>query len=189
VSDPKNRLLELDAYVTGELSDTAADALEEAMFDAPDDLDVAVLDRIARHGHHLAVHGTFDMGITRADFEARIARGESMHVSIAGAPNGGDAEPRKTSVSESKAFTVTVLETGITGHERIDAEIDMIDVGTKMTIRDGVIDPVDGRIYSLCERPLAMIAFGAGKTRVKVRRRDGAKEVLAEYFLVGQLVP
>ncbi len=184
-----SRLLDLDAYVTGELPDGAADALEEAMFDAPDDADVAVLDRIARHGAHLAAHGTFDMGITRADFEARIARGDSMHVSIAGPPNGGDAEPRSTSVSESKAFTVTVLETGITGLERIDAEIEMLDHGTTMTIRDAVIDPVDGRVYSLCERPLAMIAFGAGKTRVRARRRDGAKEVLAEYFLVGQLVP
>ena len=54
-----SRLLELDAYVTGEMADV--DAFEEAMFDAPDDPDLTFLDNVQRHGARLAEHGTFDM--------------------------------------------------------------------------------------------------------------------------------
>lgn len=183
-----SRLLDLDAYVTGEMPDADADALEEALFAAPEDEDVAVLDRIARHGRHLAAHGTFDMGVTRAEFEAHVARG-GVHVAYGGAPNGTDAEPRQVTVSASLPYTCTVLDTGILGIDRIDVEIEMVEIGETKTIRDGVIDPVDGRCYALCEKPLAMIAFGAGKTRIRARRRDGAKDVLAEYYLIGAVVP
>ena len=51
------KLTDLDGYVTGELSGAAADAFEEAMFDAPDDADVEWLDRISRQGVTLVEHG------------------------------------------------------------------------------------------------------------------------------------
>lgn len=184
-----SRLLDLDAYATGEMPDgAAADALEEALFDAPDDVDVNVLDRIALHGKILVAHGTFDMGLTHEELQARLDRGDSIHVAHAGAFNAGDAEPRVCTVSASKDFTCTVFETGLVGHDRIDVEVDMIELGMSKMIRDALVCPATGHVYALCERALATFAFGAGKARVRAFQRGGSKELLGEYFLVGLVV-
>ena len=55
-------------------------------------------------------------------------------------------------------------------------------VGGMKTIRDVLVDPRDGGVlYALCVRPLAEIAYGAGRSYVKVRERGGERRVIAEY--------
>lgn len=172
------RLEKLDAYVTRELNDAEADAFEEALFDAPDDADLAFVDRLARHGATLATHGTFDIGVTRAHIDALIAAGHKVHVFDAGAPGSG------TVVFDPAAeFIATILRIGRTDLARVDIEVTVTNHNVTKTIKDVFVDPADGVIYGLCERPLAEIAFGAGPTVTRVRRTDGAREVIAQWDL------
>jgi hypothetical protein len=193
-----SRLLELDAYLTGELPDgAAADALEEAMFADPDDPDVVFFDVLARLGLTLAEHKTFHMGVTRSELDELIARGDKIHISESGAPNlpasatlNDRVVPKRMTVSKSADRTLSRLEAGLVGHDRVDIEFVLFDHDNiSKVIRDAVVDPKDGSIYGLCERPLAMLGFSAGPVRTRILRRDGAKEVLAQWDFLGQLVP
>jgi hypothetical protein len=155
-----SRLHDLDAYVTGELAD--ADAFEEALFEAPDDPDLAFFDRLRQHCAKLVAHGTFDMGVRRADLDALRAAGHTIYVADVGPPGTytvrfGEGE-----------FVVTQLHLGRTDLERVDVEITIVELGVTKTIRDGLVD-TDGIMYGLCERPLAELAFNAGRTRIDVR--------------------
>ena len=172
------RLDKLDAYVTREMSDADADAFEEALFDAPDDADVGFVDRLARHGRILAEHGTFDMGVTRAHVDSLIAAGHKIHVFDAGPPSAGTV-----TFDRSAEFMLTLLRLGRTDLARVDIEITVTQYNVTKTIKDVIVDPADGTIYGLCERPLAELAFGAGPSVTKVRRVDGARDVIAEWHL------
>ncbi|HSD90136.1 MAG TPA: hypothetical protein VLB44_21545 [Kofleriaceae bacterium] len=178
------RLHELDAYLTGELDESAADALEEAMFDAPDDGDVAFFDRLMHHGPRLAAHGTFDMGVTREHLDRLAAEGHTVQILDAGPPG----QASKTLVlSRDAEMIVTKLPLGRTDIPRVDVEITIIEHQVTKTIKDVFVDPTDGVIYGLCERPLAHLALAAGATHTKIRRTTGARDVIAEWHLVGQL--
>ncbi len=181
------RLLELDAYVTGELADgAAADAFEEALFDAPDDPDLAFVDRLARQGAKLAEHGTFEMGVPRAHLDVLRARGHTVEVVHLGAP--GNRETRTLQFGRTSEFVATILPLGRTDLERVDVELHLATYNVTKTIRDVIVD-TDGNIYGLCERPLFELSIGAGRTIARARRRDGAREVLGEWDLLGQLAP
>lgn len=170
------RLTELDAYVTGEMSDADAEAFEEALFDAPDD-DVAFLDRLARRGAQLAVHGAFDVGVPRAHVEALVAAGHRVHVLDLGPPG------RSTVTLDPHAeIVVPVLHLGRTDVTNVDVELTVVEHGATKVLKDVLVD-VDGIIYGLCERPLAELAFSAGRTITRVRRTDGTREVLGEWDL------
>lgn len=156
-----SRLLDLDAYVTGELAD--ADAFEDALFEAPDDPDLAFFDRLRQHGAKLVAHGTFDMGVRRGDLDALRAAGHTIHVVDVGPP--GTYTVQFASEGE---LVVTQLHLGRTDIERVDVDITIVDHGMTKTIRDGLVD-TDGIMYGLCERPLAELAFNAGRTRIDVR--------------------
>jgi hypothetical protein len=178
------RLHDLDAYLTGELDESAADALEEAMFDAPDDGDLAVFDRLMKLGPQLAAHGTFDMGVTREHLDKLAADGHTVQLLDAGPPG----QPRKTLVlSRDAEMIVTRLPLGRTDVARVDIEITILAHQVTKTIKDVFVDPHDGVIYGLCERPLAHLALAAGPTHTKIRRTTGARDVIAEWHLVGQL--
>jgi hypothetical protein len=168
----------LDAYVTREMSDADADAFEEALFDAPDDADLAFVDRLARHGRTLVEHGTFDMGVTRAHVEALIAGGHKVHIFDAGPPGAGTV-----SFDPSAELMATLLRLGRTDLARVDVEITVTQYNVTKTIKDVLVDPADGVIYGLCERALAEIAYGAGPSVTRVRRVDGARDVIAEWHL------
>jgi hypothetical protein len=176
-------LHELDAYVTGELTNDEANALEEAMFESPDD-DLAFVDRVARHGAGLAEHGTFDMGVPRAHIDALRARGHSVFVMDVGPPGSGTIH-----MDRDAEFIVTQLHLGRTDLARVDVEITILDHGVTKTIKDVFVDPSDGVVYGLCERPLAELAFGAGPTHTKIRRTDGNREVVGEWHLVPVATP
>jgi hypothetical protein len=193
-----SRLLELDAYLTGDLADgAAADALEEAMFANPDDPDLAFFDVLNRLGLELADHKTFHMGVTRAELDELIARGDKIHISESGPPNldvsaalDERVAPRPMTVSKSADRIVSRLDARLFGHERVDIEMILFDHDSvSKVIRDAIVDPEDGSIYALCEQPLAMIGVSVGHARTRVLRRDGAKEVLAQWDFFGQLVP
>ena len=177
------RLLDIDGYVTGELTGTAADALEEALFDAPDDRDLLIVDRIARHGALLVEHGTFEVGVTKAHLDKLVADGHTVQICDAGPPGTGSFTIRKDA-----EFVVTRLPLGRTDHERVDVDVTIIAHDVTKTIKDVLVDPSDGVIYGLCERPLAELAFGT-ETIVRVRERDGARNQLAEWHLVGDIAP
>jgi hypothetical protein len=178
------RLHDLDAYVTGELADgPALDALEEALFDAPDDPDLVFLDTVARLGAVLAHDGTFDMGVLRSHIDTLRARGESMSVTEIGPPGTYHIEfPR------GSRLVCTVLALGLPDVARVDTEMILVEHGNALkSIRDCVVDP-DGNIYALCERPLFEMSLGAGRTHVKVYRH-GKRELLAEWDITGSLAP
>jgi len=170
------RLHDLDAYLTGELDEVAAGALEEAMFDAPDDPDVAFFDVLARRGAHLASHGTFDTGVTRAHLDELVARGLHVQVVDVGTPGACTVQ-----LDPACELFVTRMELGRRDLERVDVEIEMRALGEAKVIRDVVVDPTDGAIYGLCERPLAMMAYGAGHTVVTVRDRTPARTVIGRW--------
>ncbi|HUS30902.1 MAG TPA: hypothetical protein VMZ53_20470 [Kofleriaceae bacterium] len=179
-----SRLQDLDAYLTREMSDADADALEEAMFDAPDDADLAFFDRLMRHGRRLVEHGTFEMGVLQSKIDELITKGHTVQVLDAG-PAG---QPQQTLVlSRDAEFIVTKLHLGRTDIARVDVEITIVEHDVTKTIKDVLVDPSDGIIYGLCERPLAHLALGAGAAHTKVRRVDGARDVLGEWHTVGQL--
>lgn len=175
-----SRLLELDAYVTGDMAD--GDAFEEAMFDAPDDADLEFLDRVQRHGARLVEHGSFDMGCTREHIEDLIRAGHKVHVTHAG-PAGG---PRCTlAISKDADLIVTVLPLGRPDVQLVDVEMYVIDHDITKTIKDVRPDPTDGNLYGLCERPLAELAYGAGPVITRVRHATGSRDVIAEWDLIG----
>lgn len=175
------RLHEVDAYLTGELPDgAAADAFEEALFDAPDDPEVTFLDRLARHGRQLADHHTFYCGLSRAQLDDLIAAGHEVQLLTVSMPGSTTS----VTISPTVELFATQLMVPEQGLRYVDVEVAMIDHGgATKTIKDVVVDS-DGSLYGLCERPLAMIAYGSGRVTARVRRRDGAKDVLAEYHFV-----
>lgn len=178
-----SRLLELDAYVTGELSDAQAEALEEGLFAAPDDPDVVFLDRVAQHGTRLASHGTFHFGVSRAHIETLREQGVSIDLVDAGAPT---AKLRMLSFPTDGELLATCFDLGRTDLERVDIEIYLLDQQLTKLVRDVFVDRTDGRIYALCERPLANLAFSAGPVITRVHERDGDRAVIAEWHLDAQ---
>jgi hypothetical protein len=176
-----SRLEELDAYVAGEMNAADADAFEEALFDAPGDADVEVLDRIARHGRQLVEHGTWDMGVTKAHVDQLIAAGHDIHVQDVGTPG------TYTVMFDRRAeLMLTILRLARTDLSRVDVELTLLDYNVTKTIKDALVD--DGALYGLCERRLAEMAFGAGRTIARVRRTDGAREVIAQWELNAKVI-
>ena len=114
------KLTDLDGYVTGELTGAAADAFEEAMFDAPDDGDVAFLDRIARHGQTLVLHGTWDMGCTPEHLEELRRRGHKLSILESGPP-GTVTLPSE--MDPEADLVVTKFEFGRPDLEMVDVEV------------------------------------------------------------------
>jgi hypothetical protein len=170
-------LAALDRYVSGELSDDAADAFEEKMFDAAGDPGVEIVDRIVRHGARLAAHGTFDMGVTRAHIDALRARGVTVQV-LEGGPPGA----RKLTLDRTSELIATRLSFERADLARVDVEMVVVAAGNaSKTIKDVFVDQQDRAIYGLCERALAEIAWGAGETIVRVRDPHGDHAVIAEW--------
>jgi hypothetical protein len=179
------RLKDLDAYLTREMPDAEADALEEALFDAPDDGDLAFFDRIARDGALLAAHGTFDIGVLPSKLDELRAKGHTLQVLDIGLPG----QPQQTiHMSRDAEFIVTKLHLGRTDLARVDVEIVILEHNVTKTMKDVLVDQTDGTIYGLCERPLAHLALAAARTTLaKVRRVDGNRDVIGEWQVAGQL--
>lgn len=177
-------LMELDAYVNRELDDAAADAFEERMFAAPDDADLALIDRIQHHGAKLAEHGTFDMGVTREHVDDLIRAGHKVQVLDAGPPG---APVKELLFARDAEMIVTALPLGRTDLERVDVEISVLDHNVTRTIKDVLVDQADGVIYGLCERALALLSLAAGPTLTRVRYTTGDRDVIAEWNLHGHL--
>lgn len=175
------RLEDLQAYVTGELDAPAAEAFEEAMFAAPDDADISFLDRVVRQGAQLVANGTFDVGVTKAHLDQLIATGHKVQISDAGPPGMKEFE-----IDKSCELFATVLAIGRKDLARVDVEIFLPDHNATKTIKDVPVDQNDGTVYGMCERPLAVLAFGA-RSHVKVRETTGARTVIAEWDLVGHV--
>ena len=180
-----SRLEDLDAYLTREMPEADADALEEALFDAPDDGDLAFFDRLMRDGRSLAAHGTFDMGVLPAKLDELRAQGHTVQVLDIGLPG----QPQQTIfMSRDADFIVTKLHLGRTDIAVVDVEILLVEHNVTKTMKDVRVDQTDGIIYGLCERPLAHLALAAaGTTLAKVRRVDGARDVIGEWRVAGQL--
>lgn len=176
--------MELDAYVNRELDDAAADSFEEQMFAAPDDADLGLIDRIQHHGAKLAEHGTFGVGVTREHIDDLIRSGYKVQMLDAGPPG---AHAKELRFSRDAEMIVTALALGRTDLERVDIEVNVLDYNVTKTIKDVLVDQVDGVIYGLCERALAHMAFAAGPTLTRVRYTNGDRDVIAEWNLHGQL--
>jgi hypothetical protein len=161
-----SRLLEIDAYLSGELGEAEADALEDALFAAPEDPDLEFLDRLHRHATRLAAHGTYDMGTTRAQIDALRAAGHTIQLVDIGPPGHHTVQ-----FDRESELLATALHLGRTDLEKVDVELTVLDYNVTKTIRDGRVDK-DGIIYGLCERPLAELAFNAGPTLVRVLHGD-----------------
>jgi hypothetical protein len=175
-------ILDLDAYVTGELAGAAADAFEDEMFAQPDNPDLTILDRIAYHGAQLVEHGTWDIGATRDQVDRLIAAGHIVQVSEIGPPGR-----HELLIRHDAEFVVTVLPIETTAHALVDVELTLVAHDVTKTIKDVRVQP-DGKLYGLCERPLAELAFG-NDTIVRVRENHGARTQIGEWRLIGNLAP
>ncbi len=175
------RLVDLDAYLTGEMADgSATDAFEAAMFDAPDDPNIQFMDAFLRHGATLAEHGTFFVGVTGDHIEALKAKGHVLDVLVPGAPGSKTIVPWNPNAD----LYLTKVELGRTDLDRIDVEITVHAHSVTKTMRDVLVD--NGTVFLLCEKALAEIAFQAGPTTAVVRRAGGSREVIAEYHFAPQ---
>jgi hypothetical protein len=116
--------------------------------------------------------------VPRAHVEALIAAGHSMCVVDAGPPGTGTIR-----IDHDSDLVVTKLHLGRTALARVDLEVTVLAHDVTKVMKDVLVDPNDGIIYGLCERPLAELAYGAGRTLTRVRRPDGAREVIAEWDL------
>jgi len=176
-----SRLDELGAYLGGELDAGAEAALEDALFDAPDDPDLAFLDRLVRHGAHLLGRGTFHSGLTHAEVQALLASGRRVQLLDFGRPGRGVAR-----VEPDAEQVVTRMELGpssFTG-DRIDVEMELPDHGITKRVRDVVFDPATGVLYGVCERPLFDTVYTVGHLVIRaIAKRDGKDELLGEYDL------
>jgi hypothetical protein len=175
------RLRDLDAYLSGELDDDAAAVLEDAMFDAPADTDLAFVDLVARGGRALVAHGTFDIGTTRSQLDALMAKGLTIQLVDAGPP-GGD---RTFEIRKAIDLLATRLPIGRTDLERVDVEVFVVNYNASKTIKDVLVDRTEGAIYGLCERALVDISNKAGPTITRVRETTGDRAVIAEWHLTG----
>lgn len=174
-------LEQLDAYLTGELDDAAADAVEAAMFDAPDDADLAFVDRFTRHGAQLSTRGTFHMGVTRKQLDAIIAAGHE--VQLVELP----LDQREIEIQLRGDLVVTRLQLGRPDLDLVDVEVTITAHGVSKTLRDVRVDPEDGAIYAACERALAELAWGHGRVITRVLER-GTHALLAELDVVASVV-
>lgn len=181
------KLLELDAYVTGELTGADVDAFEEALFDAPDDQNVVILDRLARHGRELAAHGTFAMGVPRTHIEKLRAEGVKIQLLDGGPPTL--SPPTMMKLDLGADLICTCLDIGRKDVDMVDVELTLSEYNATKVIRDALVDRSEGVLYGLCERSLAEQAWGHGMTNVKVRERDGARALIAEWNFIGSIAP
>jgi len=175
------RLDNIDAYATGELADSEADAFEEAMFDAPDDVGVSVVDAIMRHGPRLVEHGTWDIGVTPDVIQKLVDAGRVVQVTDVGEPGTGWITIRRDA-----EFVATVLPVGVSyATKLVDVDLTIVKYDMTKTIKDVRVH-TDGKLYGLCERALAELAFGQD-TVVRVRENHGPRTTLAEWQLVGNV--
>lgn len=179
-----SRLKELDAYLTGELDDAAADALEEALFDAPDDADLAFVDIVATRGAQLVRDEAFDMGLTPAQLARLITEGRRVAILEAGTPG----TTRTLLMRRDAELVATRMEIGRPDLDYVDVEIYIVEHALTKVLRDVTVNKTDGSIMGICERPLAELARLAGPTITKVRAKDGARTVLGEWHLDCALV-
>lgn len=172
---------QLDAYLTGELDASEADALEEVMFDAPEGADLAFVDRFARHGAHLVPRGTYHMGVTRRQLdELRAAGLELQLVDVA-------LDQREVTIERRGDLIVTRVPLGRPDLEQVDVEMTIAEHGASKVLRDVRVDPEDGAIYGACERTLAEMAWGHGRVITRIRER-GSQTVLATLDVMPRLV-
>ncbi|NVB80526.1 MAG: hypothetical protein HOV81_19185 [Kofleriaceae bacterium] len=175
-----SRLKELDAYLAGELDDAAADALEEAMFDAPDD-DIAFVDLLATNGTKLVRDYAFDMAITRAQIDLLIAQGRRVTISEAGPPGKYTFFTRRDA-----ELVVTRLPINRPDLDYVDVEVYVVAHDVTKVMRDVAVNKTDGSLMGICERPLFELAMMAGPTITKVRQKDAARTVIGEWHLDGK---
>jgi hypothetical protein len=174
------RLDDLDAYVTGELTGAAAEAFEEAMFDAPDDPGLNIIEQLQRHGPRLVEHGTWDMGSTPAAIDKLVAAGHIVQICDCGPPSENEL-----TIRPDIEFLVTILSLGSHEGELVDVDVTIVKYGITKTIKDSRVHS-DGKLYGLCERALAELAFGQD-TIVRVRERTEPRKQLAEWRIVGDV--
>jgi hypothetical protein len=176
-----SRLKELDAYLSGELDDAAADALEEAMFDAPDDDDIAFVDLLATNGSKLVRDYAFDMSITNAQIDHLIAQGKRVSISEAGPP--GKYTFLTTRDTELMVTRILLDRPDL---DYVDVEVYVVEHDVTKVMRDIAVNKTDGSIQGICERPLFELAMMAGPTITKVRAKDAARTVIGEWHLDGR---
>jgi hypothetical protein len=147
----------IDDYVSGLLSDVDADYLEEELFAAPDDPDLAMVDGFARLAAYLVPRGTYDMGMTRAQVDTLEQAGRRVQFIDVGPPGAVSIRLRRDA-----EMIVIRYDVQLHGVDRIDVELTVPSHGISKTMRDVRVDPADGAIYGACEAALAFTAFGHG---------------------------
>jgi len=187
MSAPTEPLLRLDDYVTGEMPDADAAALEEELFAAAADADPSAsaglaadagfLDRLVRvvsDPHELpALTG----GFSRADVDALLGSPLPVHYVDLGA-GGASVFP---AWGPEVRFVIARLAVDLRGFRDIDVEVTAANGTAIKTFRD-VHCAEDGSLYAICHAPLARLAFMRGRSISRiVATRDGARETVAVF--------
>jgi hypothetical protein len=191
MSAPAEPLLRLDDYVTGEMPDAEAAALEEELFAAAADADPSAsaftsaglaadagfLDRLARLVSDPNELPALTGGFSRADVDALLGSPFPVHYVDLGAGGASVFPPWGPEVK----FVIARLAVDLRGFRDIDVEVTAPDGTAVKTFRD-VHCAEDGALYAICHAPLARLAFTRGRSISRVvGTRGGTRETVAVF--------
>ncbi|HEU4734865.1 MAG TPA: hypothetical protein VFT22_43535 [Kofleriaceae bacterium] len=174
------RLEEIAAYLGGELDSASDAAFEEAMFEAPEDPELAFVDRLARVGSYLVARNTFHAGLRRDELDALLASGRRVQVMDFG--DGGRTPVRMDDDAELIVMRMGLPDAAGELGELVDVEMSVPALGIVKRVKDVRVSVGERVIWGICERPLFEAAYALGHhvSRVIVCR-DGTEHVVAEY--------
>ncbi len=175
----------LDAYISGEMSDTDAPGFEEELFAAAAQgsaAEAAFVDHVSRLGRYPAGHGGSDIGSSRARVDELLAKGLRVQMMAASPTALVDGVYRLPKIEDDAQIVVTHLPLDVRGYDSVDVVIEKPDGTVLKRFREIGWDPGDGTIYAVCEAPLARISAGAGRVRsTLLGKRDGREQVIAVF--------
>lgn len=163
---PRRPLLtQLDDYVTGHLPDDEASSFEEALFDAvasggaasrDTPLDAAFFDELHRTLPFAGRFGVIGASVDSAVLTRLEREGHRVHYIECALEHTTVVHPWPDGID----LVLTRLDIDARGYDTLDVEVVRDHDGLLIkTFKDTGCDPLDGRIYALCEEPLARLSM------------------------------
>jgi hypothetical protein len=181
MAEHDSELARLDDYVTGIMPEEAADVFEQELFSAAAESrasEAEFVDHFSLLGAYLAARGGLDGGTTRERIDQLRAAG--LRVQFTTPQPSLDA--KLPPVDPDADLYVTRLDLDVRGYDHIEIQVYKADGTHVKTFLDVRGDPEDGRIYVVCEAPLARLALKIGPIVTHISGiRDGRRQELARF--------
>jgi hypothetical protein len=175
----------LDAYQCGEMSDADAQGFEDELFAAAalGQADEAkFVDHVTRLGQYLIGHCGFDIGSTRAQVQALLAKGLRVQQLAAGPESLIDGVYQLPKIADDAQIVITHVPLDVRGYDSVDVIVEKPDGTVLKRFREIGWDPEDGTVFAVCEAPLARIAAAVGHIRSTViGKRADVEHVIATF--------